>query len=62
MKTNRHSSVFDTGSRRRRSRLPIVPIVILAVLIGLVVLLWSRGGEQSQQRVEKAIPADKLGK
>lgn len=47
---------------RRRTRLPIVPLVALAVLIGLLVLLWTRGGEQPQQRVEKPIAADRLGK
>lgn len=61
MKSNRYSSAFDTGSRRRRRSLPIIPIVIVALLIGLVALLWARGGEQPQQRVEKAVPADKLG-
>lgn len=60
MARNRHTSSFQ-GASRRRSSLPIIPIVIVVVLIALVALLWSRGGEQPQARVEKVIPAEKLG-
>ncbi|EQB13625.1 hypothetical protein L288_02430 [Sphingobium quisquiliarum P25] len=61
MRSNRSFSNFESSSRRRGKRLPIVPIVLIALLIGFLALLWSRGGEQPQQRVEKAIPAEKLG-
>lgn len=61
MKINRNSSSFESRSRRR-SNLPIIPIALVLLLIGLLWLLWTRGGEQPQQRVEKAIPAEKLGK
>lgn len=62
MRSNRSFSTFESGSRRRGTRLPIIPIVLIVLAIGLVALLWSRGGERPQQRVEKAIPAEKLGK
>jgi hypothetical protein len=61
MKSNRSYSNFDGGSRRR-TRLPIIPIVLVLLIVGLLALFWSRGGERPQQRVEKAIPAEKLGK
>ena len=62
MRSNRSFSTFESSSRRRGTRLPIIPIVLIVLVIGLVALLWSRGGERPQQRVEKAIPAEKLGK
>jgi hypothetical protein len=62
MRSNRSFSTFESSSRRRGTRLPLIPIVLIVLLAGLVVLLWSRGGEQPQQRVEKTIPAEKLGK
>jgi hypothetical protein len=64
MKIKRQSSVFDTplgGGVRRRSRLPLIPIILFALLVLFVVFIWSRGGEQSQVTVEKVISADKLG-
>lgn len=61
MKIKRTNNSFDSRSRRR-TNLPIIPIVLLIVLIGLLWLIWSRGGEQPQAQVEKAIPAEKLGK
>jgi hypothetical protein len=61
MRSNRSFSNFE-GSSRRRGRLPLVPIILVVLLVGLIALLWSRGGERPQQRVEKAIPAEKLGK
>lgn len=60
MKNNRHTSSFE-GSSRRRSSLPIIPILLVVVLIALLAFFWSRGGEKPQQRVEKAIPTEKLG-
>ncbi|WHO40324.1 hypothetical protein PMI04_006945 [Sphingobium sp. AP49] len=60
MKSNRSFSSFEGGTRRR-TRLPIIPIVAVVILIALVAFLWSRGGERPQQRVEKVIPAEKLG-
>lgn len=62
MRSNRSFSTFESSSRRRGTRLPIIPIVLIVLLAGLIALLWSRGGEQPQQRVEKAVPAEKLGK
>ena len=62
MRSNRSFSTFESSSRRRGTRLPIIPIVLIVLLAGVIALLWSRGGEQPQQRVEKTIPAEKLGK
>lgn len=62
MRSNRSFSTFESSSRRRGTRLPLIPIVLIVLLAGLVALLWSRGGEQPEQRVEKTIPAEKLGK
>jgi len=64
MKTNRNYGSFENTSRRRSliSLAPLIPIVIAVLVIGFLWLIWSRGGEQPQQRVEKAIPAEKLGK
>ncbi|MEJ7925227.1 hypothetical protein WG908_00485 [Sphingobium sp. AN641] len=61
MKSNRNFGSFQ-GASRRGTRLPIVPIVLVAIIVGLLALFWSRGGEQAQTRVEKVIPAEKLGK
>ncbi|GLI97608.1 hypothetical protein [Sphingobium sp. BS19] len=58
MKIKRQTNSFESRPRRR-SALPIIPIVLL---IGLFWLMWARGGEQPQVPVEKAIPAEKLGK
>ena len=62
MRSNRSFSTFESSSRRRGKRLPVIPIILVVLLAGLVALLWSRGGERPQQRVEKVIPAEKLGK
>ncbi|CAH0350161.1 MAG: hypothetical protein V4461_13505 [Pseudomonadota bacterium] len=61
MKIKRQTNSFESRPRRR-SALPIIPIVLLILLIGLFWLMWARGGEQPQVPVEKAIPAEKLGK
>lgn len=61
MKNNRNFSSFEGGSRRRGSSLPIIPIALAVLVIALLAFFWSRGGEQPQQRVEKVIPAEKLG-
>jgi quinol-cytochrome oxidoreductase complex cytochrome b subunit len=61
MKIKRQNSSFDSR-QRRRSSLPIVPVVLLILLVAALWLMWSRGGEQPQVHVEKAIPAEKLGK
>jgi hypothetical protein len=60
MKRNQYSSSFQGGSRRR-SAVPLIPIIMVVILIAIIALLWSRGGEQPQARVEKVIPAEKLG-
>jgi hypothetical protein len=62
MKRNRSYSSFEGSSRRRGRSLPVIPIIAVVVLVAVIALLWSRGGEKPQQRVEKAIPAEKLGK
>lgn len=64
MKSNRNYGSFETTTRRRRgiSLAPLIPIVLLLLLIGFFWLIWSRGGEQPVERVEKVIPAEKLGK
>ncbi|BBF69521.1 hypothetical protein K9B33_06475 [Sphingobium sp. 3R8] len=61
MKNNRNFSSFEGGSRRRGSSLPIIPIALAVLVVALLAFFWSRGGEQPQQRVEKVIPAEKLG-
>ncbi len=61
MKIKRQTSSFESRPRRR-STLPLIPIILILLIVGLFVLLWARGGEQPQVRVEKAIPAEKLGK
>lgn len=61
MKNNRNFSSFEGGSRRRGTRLPIIPIILVLVVVALLTFFWSRGGEQPQQRVEKVIPQEKLG-
>lgn len=62
MKTNRNFGSFENTTRRRGVRLPIVPIVIVLLIIAFFWVLWARGGEKPQQRIEKAIPAEQLGK
>jgi len=61
MKNNRNFSSFEGSSRRRGGRLPIIPILIVLLVVALLAFFWSRGGEKPQQRVEKIIPAEKLG-
>ena len=61
MKRNRSYSSFEGSSRRRKTSLPIIPIIAVLVLAGIIALLCSRGGERPQDRVEKVIPAEKLG-
>lgn len=56
------SSFGGSDRRIRRSRAPIVGIVIVVLILAFLALLWSRGGEKPMVHVEKAIPADKLGK
>ena len=62
MKRNRSYSSFEGSSRRRGKSLPIIPIILVVVLAAIIALLWSRGGEKPQSRVEKVVPAEKLGK
>lgn len=61
MKNNRNFSSFEGGQRRRTTRLPIIPVALVVLVIAILAFFWSRGGEQPQQRVEKVIPAEKLG-
>lgn len=61
MKNNRNFSSFEGSGRRRGGRLPIIPIALVLLGAALLAFFWSRGGEQPQQRVEKVIPAEKLG-
>ena len=60
MKITRNQGGFERRSRGRR--LPIVPVAVIVLLVALFVFAWSRGGEQPQKPVEKAIPAESLGK
>jgi hypothetical protein len=61
MKISRNSNSFGGPSRRRRNPL-LFPVIILIVLFAaLIGWFWSRGGPQPQQRVEKIIPAERLG-
>lgn len=61
MKISRNNTSFGGPSRRRRNPL-LLPVVILVLLfVALIGWFWSRGGEQAQQRVEKAVPAERLG-
>lgn len=52
---------YSYNSRARRSRMPIVLIILILALIGAIYAMWSAGGETPQVKVEKVIPADKLG-
>jgi hypothetical protein len=61
MKNNRNFSSFEGSTRRRGTSLPIIPIALVVLFVALLAFFWSRGGEQPQQRVEKVIPAEKLG-
>jgi hypothetical protein len=61
MKINRTTSSFGGPGRRRRNPLALPAIVLVLILIGLPVWFWARGGEQPQHRVEKVIPAERLG-
>lgn len=57
----RNNSSFGSTSRRRRNPL-LLPVIILVILfVALIGWFWSRGGPQEQQRVEKVIPAERLG-
>ncbi|MFC3442077.1 hypothetical protein ACFOKF_12945 [Sphingobium rhizovicinum] len=61
MKNNRNFVSFESSSRRRGRRLPIIPIALVVLVALLLAFFWSRGGEKPQQPVEKIIPAEKLG-
>ncbi len=56
------SSFGGPDRRIRRSRAPIIWIVLVVLLFALFALLWSKGGEKPMVQVEKAISADRLGK
>ena len=61
MKISRSSS--GLGSPRRRRNPLIIPVIVLIlILAALIGWFWSRGGSgKPQQRVEKSIPAERLG-
>lgn len=60
MKIRRNnSSIFE--SPRQRRRLPIIRIAIAVLFVLSLYLLWGRGGEKPLVRVEKPIPAERLG-
>jgi|GEM_PF-430501 len=59
MKIKRSSNVFENSRPRRR--LPIFRMALVAALVALLIMAWQRGGEQAQTRIEKPIPAEKLG-
>lgn len=61
MKISRNSNNFG-GQRRRRNPL-LLPVILLIVILALLIgWFWSRGGaDKAQQRIEKVIPAERLG-
>ena len=59
MKIRRSSNVFEPS--RRRGRLPVIRLVVIAALIALLVMAWQRGGEKPQAQVEKPVSSSKLG-
>lgn len=59
MKIRRSNNMFEPSRRRRR--LPLIRVALALLVVALLVAAWQRGGEQPQSRVEKAIPAEKLG-
>ncbi|MFT3966851.1 MAG: hypothetical protein QM690_13320 [Sphingobium sp.] len=62
MKISRNSSSFG-GPRRRRNPLLLPVIILIVILAALLGWFWSRGSaEKTQQRVEKIIPAERLGR
>jgi hypothetical protein len=62
MKISRNTSSFSSSPSRRRRNPLVLPVVILIVILAaLLGWFWSRGGEKPQLRVEKAIPAERLG-
>lgn len=48
--------------KRRRNPLILPSVIGAVILIGLLAWFWQRGGPQPQQHVEKAIPAERLGR
>lgn len=60
MKIKRSNILHD--ATRRRTRLPVIPLALTVLTVLLLVLIWQRGGEQAQVRVEKTVAADKLGR
>lgn len=62
MKISRTTSSFSSNSPRRRRNPLVLPVVLLVLILALLLgWFWSRGGEKVQTRVEKAIPAERLG-
>ncbi|MET0239329.1 MAG: hypothetical protein ABW184_05465 [Sphingobium sp.] len=49
-------------SRRRRNPLVLPAIIVAVLFFALIGWFWSRGGEQSQQRVEKIVAPERLGR
>lgn len=62
MKNNRNFGSFERSARRRGLSLPVIPIALVVLMVGLLAFFWARGGEQPQQPVEKVIPQEKLGR
>lgn len=61
MKISRSNNSFG-GQRRRRNPLLLPVIILVLILVLLIGWFWSRGGaDKPQQRVEKIIPAERLG-
>jgi hypothetical protein len=48
--------------RRRRSPLPTLLILALALVTVIGFVGWLRGGEQSRQRIEIVLPPEALGR
>jgi len=63
MKISRNTSSFSSARPRRRRNPFMLPVLILLVILAaLLGWFWSRGGETAQTRVEKVIPAERLGR
>ncbi|MBP6030390.1 MAG: hypothetical protein KA533_03070 [Sphingobium sp.] len=59
MKIRRTNSFGEAP--RRRSPVPMGCLLLAILVLGALGWTWHQGGEQPLVRVEKPVPADKLG-